>query len=168
MKTLENSKKAYSSLSLSLSLSLSFLLCGNFLNASCPTNSAQFCNVCVNGIIIANTGIFNNLTVTGASIFEGPVTITNTTESFACDEGALVIDGGVGIMGNLNVCGAITATGGISFTGPLIILDHTQSLNCSGGALAVPNGGVGIGGNLNVCGTGTFGSPVIITSTATG
>ncbi len=81
----------------------------------------------MNGIIIANTGIFNNLTVTGASIFEGPVTITNTTESFACDEGALVIDGGVGIMGNLNVCGAITATGGISFTGPLIILDHTQS-----------------------------------------
>ena len=122
----------------------------------------------MNGIIIANTGIFNNLTVTGASIFEGPVTITDTTQSFACDEGALIVEGGVGIMGNLNVCGAITATGGISFTGPLIILDHTQSLNCSGGALAVPNGGVGIGGNLNVCGTGMFGSPVIITSTATG
>ncbi len=55
-----------------LIISLSILFCGNFLNASCPTNSAQFCNVCVNGIIIANTGIFNNLTVTGASIFERP------------------------------------------------------------------------------------------------
>ena len=139
-------KKTYIFLSL-------LIIFGNTLKAACPEPAAHFCNVCVDGTLVSRTGIINSLTISG------------TAPSFACNQGALTVAGGVGIAGNLNVCGAITATGGFSVTGPLVIIDLTQSTNCTNGAVAVPNGGVGIGGNLNVCGTGTFFGPVIIANT---
>ena len=117
--------------------------------------------MCADGIIVANTGIFNNLFVSGASNFSGPLHITNTTQSTGCSNGALTVVGGAGIGGNLNVCGTGT------FNNPVIIINDTESFACDEGALIVA-GGVGIQGNLNVCGaitaTGGFSvtGPLII------
>ena len=87
---------------------------------------------------------------TGSFGFTAPFfNITGTTPSTGCDNGALVVAGGVGIGGNLNVCGQVH------------IFNTGVSTGCTGGALVI-DGGVGIGGNLNVCGTITasgFGGP---------
>lgn len=78
--------------------------------------------------------------------------LIGTGQSTSCTNGTLVVGGGVGIGGNLNVCGTET------------IFSTTNSTSPTNGALVV-NGGVGIGGNINVGGTGTFAGPVIITNT---
>jgi hypothetical protein len=49
------------------------------------------------------------------------VNINATTESTAHTNGALVVDGGVGIAGNLNVNGALTVTGGQAISGDFAI-----------------------------------------------
>lgn len=96
-----------------------------------------FCNLTVQNL--CTTG---NLQVGGNLSVCGTETISNTTPSTSCTNGALVVSGGVGVGGNLNVCGTET----VSSTAP--------STSCTNGALVV-SGGVGIGGNLNVCGLTT-------------
>ena len=76
-----------------------------FLLRACPQPIAILCNLNSNCITT------NTIVVTGPATFEAPVTITDTTPSHACSEGALVVDGGVGIGGDLNVCGHVTAGG---------------------------------------------------------
>ena len=46
-----------------------------------------------------------HISASGGSTITGPVYITDTTASTGCSLGALVVAGGVGIGGNLNVCG---------------------------------------------------------------
>lgn len=71
------------------------------------------------------------------------VTIVGTQDSIACTNGALVVNGGVGIAKNLNVCGIVS------------ISNTTQSTSCTTGALVVA-GGVGIAKDLFVCGNATI------------
>ena len=53
---------------------------------------------------------------TGAPSFPGGiVTITDSTESTATDDGALVIVGGVGIAKSLNVGGNVTVGGTLTY-----------------------------------------------------
>jgi len=70
------------------------------------------------------------------------VNIIGTKNSTSCTDGALVVDGGVGIAKKLNVCG------GVKFN------NDDESTSCETGALIVA-GGVGIQKNLNVCGNAT-------------
>ena len=96
-----------------------------------------------------------------SGIISEPVMITSTVPSTNPGTGALVVDGGVGVGGALNVGGQTT------------IFDTTQSTNTTTGALVVA-GGVGIGGNLFIGGTlnvsggltatqlATTGSPVVV------
>lgn len=110
-----------------------------------PTGNTGATGPCCTGVTGA-TGATGPQGATGGGliIITGPGGTTNiipsTGPSTSCTNGALVVEGGVGIGGNLNVCG----TGHFFSTG--------QSTSCTNGALVV-DGGVGIGGNLNVCGT---------------
>ena len=86
-----------------------------------------------NGVITSySTG--NNVTVL-SQLIAGSV-----TQSISPETGALVVAGGMGVMGNLNIGGS------------LIIPNQTQSLSTDTGALIVV-GGIGTGGNLNVGGS---------------
>jgi trimeric autotransporter adhesin len=65
-------------------------------------------NLCVGG-----TGSISNLIVDGQAqlnevIISGPVSITSLIPSTNCTNGAFIVDGGIGINGDLNTCGAGT------------------------------------------------------------
>ncbi len=109
---------------------------------------------------ITSIGTLTNLTSSGI------INITNATQSTNSLSGALVVTGGVGIGGALNVSGNITGTlitsnqpnitsigtlTNLTSYGIVNITDTTNSTNASTGALIV-SGGVGIGGALNVSG----------------
>ncbi len=104
------SKKGFNSIHLILLFSIFF---STSLFAACPEPASHFCNVCVRGTLVSNTGIFNNLFVSGASVFSGPLDITDSTQSTGCTNGALTVAGGVGIVGDLNVCGSISGVSNI-------------------------------------------------------
>jgi hypothetical protein len=123
---------------------------------------------------ITQVGTLSNLTVGTGSSSTNAVTVTNTTTSSSVSTGALVVAGGVGIGGNLNVSGIITGT----ITPSVLSLPGTTDATSStiGGTLTVSGGGafaksVWIGTNLNLVGStstliisGTTGS----TSSTTG
>lgn len=80
--------------------------------------------------------------------------VNNTAGSTSSSNGALVVDGGVGIAENLNVGGNTRITGSVT------IDSTTASTTTSTGAIVV-TGGAGVGGNLNV------GGNTVITGNAT-
>lgn len=92
---------------------------------------------------------------------DGLVHFTNTTESTNKDNGAVVIEGGIGIEKNLNVGGNTVLNGTLDIGGILTIANTTQSTNKDNGALVV-EGGVGVEKNVNIGGdtkvTGTLGA----------
>ena len=63
---------------------------------------------------------------TGGTI-TGPVTITDTTQSSSTSSGALVVDGGVGIVKNLTVGGNAIITGDLTIQGTQYITSTTTS-----------------------------------------
>ncbi len=91
----------------------------------------------------------------GTGNFDGKVRINSLAESSDCGSGALVVKGGAGIGGDLNVCGRER------------ISNRSQSIDCAHGALVV-EGGVGIGLNLNVCGDVSVASTTESTDCTTG
>lgn len=99
--------------------------------------------------------IDRNFTVDGLAQFN------NTTESTNKDNGAVVMEGGLGIEKNLNVGGNTFLNGTLDIGGVLTIANTTQSTNKDNGALVV-EGGVGIEKNVNIGGdtkvTGTLGA----------
>ena len=122
------------------------------------------------GDLTASTTSFNLLNTTTTTInFGGAATnieigsngatstvnINGTEQSTNCTTGALVVDGGVGIAGNLNTCGTVALNG------------TTESTSCTTGTLVVA-GGVGIAKNLNVCGTVALNGTTESTSCTTG
>ena len=99
---------------------------------------------------ISITGATGPAGVTGATGPAGsvngsaPLHITDTTQSKNCTNGALVVDGGVGIVGDLNVCGFINTNGNYRQQ-DTVVLDTTSS-NLSVGQSA---GNVAAGGAAN-------------------
>lgn len=91
----------------------------------------------------------------GTGNFDGKVRINSLAESSDCGSGALVVKGGAGFGGDLNVCGKER------------ISNRSQSIDCAHGALVV-EGGVGIGLNLNVCGEVSVASTTESTDCTTG
>lgn len=94
---------------------------GHFPNSSPPISSievwpsAQFSSIQVNNILKYNDLIvtgqvtFDDITVGGLANFYGGVHITGGDSSNPSN-GALVIDGGIGVSGNVNVGGYVSAT----------------------------------------------------------
>lgn len=138
----------------------SLLICAfdqNDPNRACPSPAAEFCNInagCISG---------ETLTITGPSLFEGPVRISNTGNASGCTGGnaALAVDGGVvieqdlGVGGDLNVCGLATV-GGFRDVG-LLNAELRSLVSCSGLTTGCGNGRLvvygdaGISGDLRVC-----------------
>jgi hypothetical protein len=92
----------------------------------------------------------------GTGTFDSTLFINGTATSISTTTGALIVQGGVGIGGNLFVGGTITATnlvltGNETEAGVLSITNVTGTTGTNTGALQVV-GGVGIGGNLFVGG----------------
>jgi hypothetical protein len=99
-------------------------------------------------IVSGSTTTLGRLTLRGTSGDNtGSVYIPSTTTSTTTTSGALIVDGGVGIGGNIRIGSTATITGVSSIT------NATNSTSTSTGALVV-SGGVGIGSDLYV---GTFG-----------
>jgi hypothetical protein len=116
---------------------------------------------------ITTVGLGSNTTLIGSSAttaarIMGALTLPNTTSSTSTTTGALIVSGGTGIAGALNVGGATTITGAAT------ISNTTASSSTTTGALKV-GGGAGIVGNVNVGGTlGVTGATTLSTLTASG
>jgi hypothetical protein len=108
----------------------------------------------------------------GNTIIKNSMNITNTTKSTSSTTGALVVNGGAGIGGDLNVggnsyfslirnSGNLTVNGfsnfvlDSSFNGNVLITSSSGSSSSTTGALVI-KGGIGMGGNLNVGGVSNF------------
>jgi Chaperone of endosialidase len=105
--------------------------------------------------ITANSNTYSNVNV--ASYLSGPVqignlTIVNTTISSSTTTGALLMGGGAGIAGNINVGGQTNL-----FSGNIVIGGSNAATSASTGALIITSGGIGVGGNLVAGGTAQVG-----------
>ena len=100
-------------------------------------------------------GIGGNLTVTGTTTHTGATTINAATASTTTSTGALVVTGGEGLGGALNVGGVTTLSSG------------TASSSTTTGTLVV-TGGEGVSGALNVGGITTLSNTTASTTTSTG
>src|SRR5690606_40293458 len=67
----------------------------------------------------------SDLTVLGAMDVYGITTIQNTTNSNSKDDGALIVEGGVGIEGNLNIGGRLGMSS--NTTGFVMSLENTNT-----------------------------------------
>ena len=111
---------------------------------------------------IAYGGIYGN-THFGSQL------LSDTTPSTTANTGALIVAGGAGICGNLNVGGNIFTAGGHQvlstnmpgintypgstvFAGDVTLVSTTQSTSPTTGALILSYGGVGAAGNINAGG----------------
>ena len=149
-------------------------------------------------IVSGGVGIGGNLSIGGNAIFTsdasfntnikvGGVSYFSNTPSTSTSSGAIVVSGGVGVAGNINVGGigisgnvnvggnilvsrGITILGNSLMSGNISVTSIRPSTNYSSGAFVV-SGGAGIGGNLNVRGFSNFTSDssfngnLLITST---
>lgn len=103
-----------------------------------------------NLVTFADTGGKNTEDATTATIGSGaPMALTNTTASTSATTGALVVTGGLGVGGALN----LTGTEGIA--GAIASSNTTASTSDTTGAITT-QGGIGVVGNLNVGGNGMF------------
>jgi len=130
-------------------------------------------NLYVNGL-----GQFGTINATGNTTFSGIVTITNTTQSNACGNGALVVYGGLGVEKNLNVCGdtllslTLTTLGVAEFQSRVNIINTEQSSSTTTGALVVSGGlavakNTWIGGSLNLTGNAVIGGNLLVQGSTT-
>ena len=112
-------------------------------NGGIGAQYAYFSNaVYVNGAEVVTTGTVN---AGIGGIFTNTFRFTNLTESWSTDTGAVIVDGGLGVGGNVNVGKNFVTTGTIHSW------STQDSANTLSGALVV-DGGVGVGLRLNVGG----------------
>lgn len=95
---------------------------GHFPNSSPPISSievwptAQFSSIQVNDflkyndLIVTGQVVFDDITVSGSATFDGGVLIAGGGDSSNPSNGSLVVVGGIGVSGNVNVGGNMTAT----------------------------------------------------------
>lgn len=106
-----------------------------------------------NNLNVANTANLNTLNVAGNSTTYGVAKITNNSFSNNPTEGALVVQGGVGIGENLNVAqnakisGILTANN-LAVNNALQITGTADAVDQNSGALIVTDGGLGVEKNI--------------------
>lgn len=83
------------------------------------------------------------------------LTLNNTTDSTATTNGALIVNGGVGIAKQLRVAGNTTLSGTLTVTGVTTLNNTADSSSISTGALII-KGGVGVTKQLRVGGNTTL------------
>jgi hypothetical protein len=80
-------------------------------------------------VVAGGVGIGENLYVGGSAFFDGPMAITDTTESIDINTGALTVAGGVGIAKRLNVGGVATVENSLDVNGQVTINANPGSGN---------------------------------------
>ena len=151
-----------------LSVSNNFNIDGNTINA---TNGGTF-NLLNSNITSVNAFNSSNFVGIGSTTNTSRVVVRGTTQSTSTNNGALVVSGGVGIAGNLNVGGVhgntsidgtllvsnvatlqgnLIVNGGSSFNNVVQITDSTQSTSVGTGALTI-SGGLGVSKNTFIGG----------------
>jgi len=152
----------------------SLIITGNYQSISSTTGALQLVggagiqgNLYVGGAIYQNgvqVGTGNSTAASGTGTTTTFV-ISNTTPSSSISSGALVVQGGAGIAGALNVGGNVYANAyfsngvpvnniywnGGAITSTLYVNNFTVASNTNSGALQV-SGGAGIGGNVYIGG----------------
>ena len=108
----------------------------------------------------------------GDATFGGNVGFTTTTESTDPSTGGVVISGGLGVGGDVNIGEDLGVTGIGTFGGAVTIFDDTQSTDKDTGSLVLEGGlgvekNVNIGENLGVTGTVTINDTTDTDGTAT-
>ena len=108
-------------------------------------------------VATGNTNIAGTLDVAGNMDFAGIVNFDNVTESTSNTTGAVVVDGGVGIVKNLNVGGAVDADGILSTQTSLDLGDSIPANFGAGNDLVIEHTGVNASivnntGNLTIQG----------------
>ena len=152
------------------------MVLGNLLGTTYIRN-----NLSVGGefSIEGKTNLEGDIHVSGNLDTSGSLLISSRVPSLNTTTGALIVNGGVGVSGNmhvgshsyfgfdtsfngnigiarnLNVSGRSNFVQDVSFNGNVLITGRTPSLSTGTGSLIVSNG-VGIGGNLNVGGRANF------------
>ncbi len=125
-------------------------------------------NVGGNSSVTGNSTVGGNSSVGGTLGVDGIATFNNTTESTSKDNGAVVIEGGLGVEKSLNVGGNTALGGSLAIDGILTVSNTTESTTKDNGALVV-EGGAGIEKNINVGGNSTVsGNAVVGGNTNTG
>jgi len=125
----------------------------NFPGASLRAEDARFTTFYANNVSMHASSGLEQITSVGHVTTTG-IEISNIKPSTSTTTGALVVSGGVGIAGNVNVGGNVTTVGQVITTG-LEISQVKPSTSTTTGALVV-NGGVGMSGNVNVGGNATI------------
>lgn len=91
----------------------------------------------------------------GTTEIRNNVLLSSNSDSTSSDNGALVVSGGAGIVGNVNIGGILNVLLDSSMNGNVLMTSRTSSTSSTSGSLVV-SGGVGIVGNLNIGGVSNF------------
>jgi len=105
--------------------------------------------------VINDASIGNDMEIGNDLNVDGIARFNNTTQSTGKDDGAVIVEGGVGIEKNTNI------GGNLGVSGITNLKNATESTSKDDGALVV-EGGVGIEKNLNVGGTSKLNGQVTI------
>ena len=91
----------------------------------------------------------------GTTEIRNNVLLSSNSDSTSSDNGALVVSGGAGIVGNVHIGGILNVLLDSSMNGNVLMTSRTSSTSSTSGSLVV-SGGVGIVGNLNIGGVSNF------------
>jgi hypothetical protein len=110
-------------------------------------NDSLKCQILSDGTFnIIPDGITSRLNINNSrSLFSNDIVITSTTQSYNVSTGSLVVNGGIGVGGNLYVDGAITVN---STSGNINFDSYETSSSYTTGAIVL-NGGIGITSTAN-------------------
>ena len=105
-----------------------------------------------NATIGGNLSVAGITTLNGNMSIAGVMTLLDNTPSNAPTTGALVVNGGLGIVRNVNIGETLGVIGESTFANKVFVSDLTDTIASNAGALVVA-GGTGIGGNAIIGGS---------------
>jgi hypothetical protein len=127
------------------------------VNVGRDVNAGRDGNFGRNLDVVNNAHIGNDLDVDRDANIDRDLTVwgiarfNNTTQSNTKDDGAVIVEGGVGIEKNVNIGGNTEIDGTLGVDGVTTLKNTTESTTKDNGALVV-EGGVGIEKNVNIGG----------------
>ena len=132
-----------------------------WLTVDCITTSNYYA---IDPVLIGGTGILitqsNNgtltITATGTTGTTSTFLINNTTTSTSTNSGALIVNGGVGIGGSLNVNSASSFTGALSVGGALNVQGTLNPVNINASGYLIATRTAVTGATLSGVGSGIY------------
>lgn len=106
------------------------------------------------------------LEVKSTSTFADVVHVTTSTDSYSPDAGAVVVDGGIGVIKNVNIGGQLSVTATSVFSSTATIISLASATSVDTGALQVL-GGVGVAGNIYSADGGAYENNLLYTPNIT-